>query len=162
MARPNKCDSFEERYWSRVDKTGDCWLWGGKLGPTGYGAAMFDGKTKRVHRISWEKAFGDIPAGLAVCHRCDVRNCVRPEHLFLGTHAENMADCSRKGRISRAPNPANQGSRNKLAKLTEASAASIRRRRAAGASLRELAAEFGVGETTVCAVTRGRTWRHVS
>jgi hypothetical protein len=92
---------LENRFWSKVDKTGDCWEWqGGHV--KGYGeitAGKRPGRTWRyAHRVAWELTFGPIPRGLCVLHRCDNRGCVRPAHLFLGTVADNNRDMWAKGR----------------------------------------------------------------
>lgn len=96
------------RFWSKVEKTDGCWLWRGSTNPrSGYGmlGVIEDGRKlhKYAHRKSWEMANGSIPPGLFVCHHCDVRNCVRPDHLFLGTHTDNMRDAASKGRLAMKP-----------------------------------------------------------
>lgn len=86
-----------------------CWLWSGGLGGRGgYGLARLRGTPWRAHRLSWTVHRGSIPDGLKVCHRCDTPSCVNPDHLFLGTHAENMADCSKKGRIRTGAKPSDR------------------------------------------------------
>lgn len=91
--------SFEDRFWARVDKTGECWVWKGSLFHNSpYGQVKQEVKTKQVHRVSWEIHYGPIPNGLCVCHKCDNPPCVRPDHLFTGTNFENTMDSVRKGR----------------------------------------------------------------
>lgn len=142
-----------DRFWEKVDKTGDCWLWTAGTTIYGYGViGVGPHKVGHAHRISYEWAYGRIPNGLHVCHRCDVPACVRPAHLFLGTAQDNLADMARKGRSA-------HGSKNPNARLTEAGVAEIRRRYAAGGVLqRELADEFGVSRSTVTTICQGKRW----
>lgn len=77
------------KFWTKVDRSGSCWLWVGPLKKDGYGIAAFDGRTRQVHRVAYELAVGSIPAKFTVDHLCRVRNCVRPEHLELVNGAEN-------------------------------------------------------------------------
>ena len=85
---------------SEEDANG-CWIWQQSSDKDGYGKIVVDGVLKRAHRLSYETFVGEIPDGLYVLHRCDVRNCVNPQHLFLGTHQDNMDDMNSKGRNGR-------------------------------------------------------------
>jgi hypothetical protein len=98
--RKTSRDTIAERLWSRVVKTETCWVWTGNLSENGYGhISVGYASNAKVHRVSWELAHGPIASGLSVCHKCDNPACVRPDHLFLGTQADNMRDCSNKGRV---------------------------------------------------------------
>lgn len=103
-----------ERFWSKVNREGfvvdqsnpsyagigKCWDWTLGLFASGYGQFKAAGRPHRAHRIMWELEFGDIPEGLLICHRCDRKSCVNPDHLFLGTNRDNAQDCRAKGRLN--------------------------------------------------------------
>ena len=95
MQRP--ITTVEDRFWSRVKKTSKCWEWQGTKLKTGYGVVSIKGKNIRAHRIAYELTKGKIPQGYGVCHTCDNPSCVKPDHLWIGTHKENMEDRNKKG-----------------------------------------------------------------
>lgn len=139
------------RFWSKVDKTGECWVWRACIGNHGYGQFGLRPSYVLAHRFSYELANGPIGVGLCVLHRCDNRRCVNPEHLFLGTRTDNARDRDAKGR---AP----YGERHPMAKLTAMQVADIRAQHAAGAGKEDLAARFGVTESNVGLILRRQTW----
>lgn len=153
----------DERFWAKVQKTETCWNWTGQIDPryhygrfwkTGDYFATGERRRTQVHRFSWELHNGPVPDGMMVCHTCDNRRCVRPDHLFLGTGRENTADRHAKGRSAK-------GERTGLAVLNEVSVQNIRYRHGNGSTIAQLARDFKVGETTVRSIVQGRTWRHV-
>lgn len=87
-----------DRFWSKVRKTRSCWLWTGALSNHRYGHLKVSKKTVYAHRLSWQLHFGKVPARKCVLHQCDRPDCVRPDHLFLGTKLDNTRDMYRKGR----------------------------------------------------------------
>lgn len=147
-----------ERFWSKVNKSSGCWLWTASTQTGGYGQfSVLDARghyvPRRAHRVSWELAFGQVPDGLCVLHRCDVRTCVNPDHLFLGTRADNTADMVTKKRQKR-------GLRGEDV-LTAEEVGAMRELRMRGRSAREIAEAYGVGEKTAWAIVTGRSWRHL-
>lgn len=142
---------FIAHFWGRVDKTETCWLWtAGKIS-AGYGETWDGKRVLRAHRVSYELTFGPIPKGLCVLHRCDVRACVRPSHLFLGTRTDNNRDMVAKGRAGFITRPERvpRGETHGMARHSDTVVAEVRRRYAAGASTRSLATEYGAHITTI-------------
>jgi hypothetical protein len=124
-----------------------CWLWLGAWGPKKYGTAGGTG----AHRFFYSRLVSPIPDGLYVCHKCDTPCCVNPDHLFLGTHDDNMADRKRKGRIP-------HGEKNVYAKLCNDAVLDIRSSLKRSA---ELAAVYGVHIKTIEKIKRGARWPHL-
>lgn len=146
------------RFWSRVEKTEACWLWTGLLSWKGYGITAVHQRHVGAHRLAYELAYGPIPPGMFICHHCDNRRCVRPDHLFLGTAQDNTDDMLRKGRESWAV-----GERGGLAVLTEAQVREARERYRRGeGSHRSLALEYGISKGAMCHILTYRTWKHVA
>ena len=95
-----KRERAAEVFWARVDRSGDCWLWKGFVNANGYGRVKVGPKKKQMlaHRQAWVVTHGNVPDDLCVCHKCDVRLCVNPDHLFLGTRIDNNRDMYEKMR----------------------------------------------------------------
>jgi hypothetical protein len=145
------------RFWRFVWKTETCWVWTGGYYVDGYG--MF-GISKgaspvRAHRFSWELYNGISPGKLYVCHLCDNPACVRPDHLFLGTQGANLADMIAKKIMPRGQNRA-------WAKFTTEQISELRSAYRSGVNQYELAKRYGVEQTTVSAIIRRKTWRHIT
>jgi hypothetical protein len=158
LHQPPHVRPAEERFWKKVDRSGECWLWLGAV--SGSYGRFFAGAGRGVvqaHRFSWEVVRGAVPDGLFLCHHCDEPLCVNPSHLFPGTPAENVADMWGKGR-----GPCRAGELNQHAKLNAGQVLEIRRRRVEGVSLSEIAREFGLqSSAAVSEIVQRHRWQHV-
>ncbi len=145
------------RFWRHVDRSGGadaCWLWTGFTRENGYGSIGLKYKEYKAHRVSYFIEHGRIDNDRLVLHRCDVRACVNPAHLFLGTPKDNSQDAVRKGRNTKL-----YGERNGKARLTRAAVLAIRRLcRRDGVYQKTVAKQFGVSEATVSYVVNGGRW----
>lgn len=147
--------TISERFWGKVEKTETCWNWVGALYKNGYGQFVITGEPKTpAHRTAWRLVNGDIPIGMFICHKCDNRKCVRPDHLFVGTRQENVADMLAKRRNT-------FGESCWKAKLTDQKVIEIHSRYSAGEFQSDLAKEFSVDQQTISSIATGTNWRHL-
>ena len=149
-----------DRFYSRseFDPNGGCWLWAGAMpNSTGYGTISYNSQTISAHRLTWEIHRGPIPKGMHICHRCDVRACVNPDHLFLGTSADNMHDMVQKGRSRHL-----FGEASPSCKLRAVDIPAILDRLHGGESCRKIGDDYGVTECAINAIRRGKSWRHIT
>lgn len=154
-----------------VQRTDSCWVWTGSTW-RGYGQFGMNRRSYRAHRIAWLIAHGSWPSGVCVCHSCDNRACVNPDHLWLGTNADNVADRHAKGRDARnfgdrngariRPEKMSRGTSNAAAKINSDAVRAIRYACNHGARQVDLAATYGVNQTTISAICRRKIWSHVS
>jgi len=163
MTRPHKkykrraILTLEARLWRNVEKSDDgCWLWTKAVRRDGYGAIEEYGTkfNHAVHRLSWMLANGPIPEGLYVCHHCDTKRCVRPDHLFLGTAKDNTQDCIKKGRFQNV-------SPYRKTKLTEDIVRSILEMSNGGARQIEICKSLNLRDDQVCRIVNRKRWKHV-
>lgn len=148
-------------FWAKVRKTPSCWLWTGKKNAYGYGLVRrrtVSSNMIKAHRYSWELTRASPLKNLFVLHRCDVRACVNPKHLFLGTQRDNAKDMWAKGRAKPTPSI---GSKHGNAKLTEKSILQIRKSYKNGDSLAALGRKFNVTAENIAHIVHRRAWTHV-
>jgi len=139
----NKRKALLERFASHIelDHGSRCWIWIGQFYVNGYGRFFYRGRYQKAHRVSWMLFRGEIPAGAMLCHRCDVRACVNPAHLYVGDHLSNMADHMNRGE----------------GKIGTPTALEIRRRFRAGENRTHLAAEYGLTRPGLYKLVRRKT-----
>lgn len=144
-----------ERFWAKVQRSDDgCWEWLAGHNSYGYGVFRIGGRTLTAHRVAWELTYGEQPDG-HVLHRCDNRNCVRPDHLFLGTWADNNADAISKHRHA-------YGVRVPTAKLDEAAIPQIVKAYDSGMTQAAVGEAFGITQSNVSRILAGKAWRLAS
>jgi hypothetical protein len=144
-------ERFEDKFVK--NKSTGCWNWTASSDEFGYGRFRVGEKLVGAHRFSWVSNFGEIPDGLLVCHKCDTPSCVNPDHLFLGTDADNSRDKMEKGRLGNR-----KGSANGHATLNSEKVAIIRGMSSGSATYTEIANLFGVTKGAISKVVTRRTW----
>lgn len=129
-----------------------CWNWKGTFAPSGYGTITVEGKTKMVHRVSYEFHSGEtIPTGMMVCHKCDNRGCINPSHLYIGTHNDNMRDMSDSDILKGEKNPKSILTQGQVMEIKQL----IRERKVV---YRKIAERYGVSRQAIKDIASGRTW----
>lgn len=145
-----------ERFFSFFDKTVGCWIWKGGLPDDGYPRIAINNKSVLGHVLSYVLHKGVIPEGLHVCHECDNPSCVNPDHLWLGTHSQNMEDRGNKGRWK---HNGRFGTNINSAKITANDAIEIRKCVELGASQTEMSKRFKLSKSAINSLIKGKTWK---
>ncbi len=152
-----------DRFFSKVEKTESCWNWIAAIrGKSGYGAFRLNGKTQSAHRVSYVLHKGEIPEDLLICHSCDNRRCVNPNHLFICTYYENMQDCKNKGRIVTPKGygfKVNHKPANRTIKSDELIETIKNRIKSKTMTLQEMSIEFNVSLNFMKDLSSGRTYK---
>lgn len=143
-----------DRFWKYVTKTNSCWIWSGSRFNDGYGSFWTGKKVVRAHRFLMTTIYGKLPSNLLVCHHCDNPPCVRPDHLFLGTHRDNAQDSIQKGRFNRQ-----HGERIGTSKLKNDDVIMIKKMLSEGKSTGYIAKKFGVHSSTISMISNGSNWK---
>lgn len=133
-----------------------CWEWTKALSTKGYGVFTIEDRWTLAHRAAFISRNGPIADEMLVLHRCDNPKCINPDHLFLGSHSDNMKDCISKGR-----RPPKTGSRNKMSRFKEADIIEMRAMRSQGAMIKDIAKKFSTSKNHVSAILNRRSWSHV-
>ncbi len=155
MTLPQRLDSH-----SIPEPNSGCYLWTGRLNAGGYGTLKYAGRSLLAHRAAWTEKHGPIPAGLKICHRCDMPSCVNPDHLWLGTQADNIADCVQKGRVPIGDQRRPQwGEQNASVKLTNEQVAAIR---VDPRFQRDIARAYGISQSNVSLIKAGKSRPHLT
>lgn len=161
-------ESEKSRFESKINRTDTCWLWTASRNRKGYGQFRLRGKMRKAHRVAFILTGKKIPSGLCVCHSCDVRICVNPDHLWIGTHADNAIDKSQKGRVvstfgdehwtRKFPARIKRGQEHHRTKLSDESIRLIRREFSSGKiSKAELARKNEVSATHIIRILKGQS-----
>lgn len=155
--KESKIKSLEDRFWSKVNKTDDCWLWTASTYKSGYGHFRRKINDKwtmyKSHRFSYELANRcEIPKNLFVLHKCDVPACVNPDHLYLGTHADNMRDMREKGRNRWGNNPNHRLLSYEIAK-------NIRKDYRNGLRYKQIEEKYSVSKQQVSRIVLNLIWK---
>lgn len=135
-----------------------CWIWMGVLNSGGYGVVKAEGRSVYAHRHSWRLRNGKIPDGLSILHKCDIRPCINPDHLYPGTPRQNSDDAISRGRTHKWAGKRARGA-NPNAKLSEANIAEIKSLLVQGVPQKEIANTFGISNPTVSQIKTGATWK---
>lgn len=154
----------EERFLLKVEKTNECWVWKAGKDKNGYGIFRFNGRNRPAHRVSYELFVNTIPSEMIICHKCDNKLCVRPDHLFLGTNKTNSIDCSNKKRNIAQTNPEKvpKGEKHGNAKLTKEIVLNVLKEYEDSKSKKIIMNKFGLKIYTINNILGGRTWNSVT
>lgn len=158
ILKANPTSKDEIRFWKHCDKNGGCWIWKRGLSSDGYGKFSFKRNQKtitcRAHRLSFFFTYKRIDSNLLICHICDNKVCVNPNHLFEGTVKDNALDAKAKGKLFSSKG-------EQLSNLTETQVLNIRQRIANGESQMELSRELKIGKNAIWHIVHRTTWKHL-
>lgn len=158
---------MKDRFMSKVspEPMSGCWLWTTGTHPFGYGLFWMDDNTIGAHRAAWMIFKGEIPNGMSVLHRCDVPECVNPDHLFLGTQGDNVRDCVAKGRnkncMTSHPELICRGEQQGHSKLSTQDVLYIRSHCFERGDMARLGRMFGVTSAAIAMIIKRKNWRHI-